>query len=144
MKDIAKKFEAEVAKAVSQIRAASHALAAEALDEAFGMRGTGSEHKGAEGRARPAATPRQAPSTRRSGEEIAVLEKRFLDAVWKTPGESMSVLAPRVDTSPSALQVPVARLRAAGRIKTVGARQFTRYFPIERSECDDVGDGAAA
>ena len=54
----------------------------------------------------------------------------------------MSVLAARVGVPRNTLQVPVARLRAAGRIKTVGSRQFTRYFPIERGgdDRDNVGE----
>jgi DNA-binding Lrp family transcriptional regulator len=72
---------------------------------------------------------------------MAALEKQLLDAVWATPGEAMSALAPRIGVSPSTLQVPVARLKAAGRLKTVGARQFTRYFPTERGGESSAGIG---
>jgi hypothetical protein len=141
MKNIAQKFEAEVAKAVSLILAASHAVAVEALDEAFAIADK-SDGQGSTGTRRMSVAPRRPSSPRRSGAEIAALEQRFLEAVWAMPGEPMSVLASRVDASPSALQVPVARLKAAGRLKTVGSRQFTRYFPIERGE--EAGVGTAA
>jgi hypothetical protein len=131
MKQIAQRLEAEMAKAISLIVAASHAAAREALDEAFGVTRHGGERKAAGGAQRQ-RSPRGPSSPRRTGTEVAALEKKLLDAVWATPGEAMSALAPRIGASPSTLQVPVARLKAAGRLKTVGARQFTRYFPTER------------
>lgn len=130
MKHITQKLEAEMAKAISLIVAASHAAAREALDEAFGVTGHGVKRKGPGGMRRQ-RLPRAVSSPRRTGEQIAALEKQLLDAVWATPGEAMSVLAPCIGVSPSTLQVPVARLKAAGRLKTVGERQFARYFPTE-------------
>lgn len=135
MKNITEKLKAELAKAVSLILAASQAAAIEMLNESFAKAvQAGARTAGGMGIAqRTLAAPRRS-SSRRSGAELAALQKRLYDAILATPGETMSVLAPRVDATPSALQVPVARLKAAGRIKTVGARQFTRYFPIEHSE----------
>lgn len=132
MKNITEKFEAEIAKAISLILAASQAAAVEALREAFAKAGSADVPTAAVAQRTPGTT-RRSSSSRRNGAEIAALEERVFDAILATPGEPMSVLAPRVESTPSALQVPVARLKAAGRIKTVGARQFTRYFPIERS-----------
>ncbi len=131
MKNITQKLEAETAKAISLILAASHAAAVEALDEAFGLAGRGNEPCAAGAQRRDAAR-RRSSSPRRSGAQIAALETQFVEALWATPGEAMSVLAPRIGVSPGELQVPVARLRSAGRLKTVGSRQFTRYFPMER------------
>jgi len=42
----------------------------------------------------------------------------------------MATLAPQVGASPSALQVAVARLKRGNRVRAVGQRQFTRYFPM--------------
>ncbi len=136
MKDIAQKLEAEMAKAVSLIIAASHAAAVESLDEAFGVArhiGNRSSEKGQRLRTKS----RVPPSERRTGAEITALEERFLDAVRATPGESMSVLASRVGAQPNHLQVPVARLKSSGRLRTVGSRQFTRYFPGEQRDQGD-------
>jgi hypothetical protein len=130
MKNTAQKLEAEMAKAISLIVAASHAAAIEVLDEAFGVGGRRHERRGDAGPRRRAAS--HGPSSpRRSVAEITALEKQFFDAVLVTPGEAMSVLAPRLGIAPNRLLVPVARLKSARRIKTVGSRQFTRYFPIE-------------
>ena len=58
------------------------------------------------------------------------LEQQFHQIVCADPGQVMSVLATKLELSPSELQTPVARLKASDRIKTVGQRQFTRYFPL--------------
>lgn len=130
-----------MAKAVSLIVAASHAAAVDALNEAFGVEHQRDKRRTAADQRRR-ATPPASASPRRSGAEIAVLEEQFLQAVWATPGEAMSVLAGRVGVLPGRLQVPIARLKGARRIKTVGERQFTRYFPIERGDGDsDEADG---
>ena len=134
MKQIAQKLEAEMAKAISLIVAASHAAAVDTLNEAFGIERVGNKRRTEAGR-QPAA-PRTPSSSRRSSAEILELEEKFLQAVWATPGEAMSVLIAGMGVSPSQLQVPIARLKKAGRVKTVGERQFTRYFPIERSGAD--------
>ncbi len=42
----------------------------------------------------------------------------------------MATLAPQVGASPRALQVSVARLKRAGRVRAVGQRQLTHYFPM--------------
>lgn len=136
MKNSTERFEAEIAKAVSLILAASQAVATEALNEAFSRAGQpGAAAAVPAPRATVAAGP--ASSSRRSTAEIAALQERIFDAIMASPGEPMSVLAPRVNSTPTALQVPVMRLKAAGRIKTVGTRQFTRYFPIACSETVD-------
>ncbi len=142
MKHIAQKLEVEMAKAVSLIVAASHAAALEALNEAFGvgqLQGKRSTEPGQPRRtARTSAAPRRrsragrTPTPRRSSAEMRALEERLLQEVWATPGEGMGVLSPRVGASPTQLQVPVARMKAARKLKTVGERQFTRYFPTER------------
>lgn len=139
MKLIAQKLEAEMAKAISLIVAASHAAAVEVLNEAFGLEEQRLKQK-AESHRPESPTKRTQSTPRRSAAEIQALEERFFQAVWDGPGETMSVLAVRLDAKPAELQVPVARLKAHGRIKTVGERQFTRYFPIRGS---DSGDGKA-
>lgn len=58
------------------------------------------------------------------------LGERFYAALCRSPGETMTTLAPQVGASPRALQVAVARLKRAGRVRAVGQRQGTRYFPM--------------
>lgn len=66
----------------------------------------------------------------RSPEEVAALGERFYEVVSKKPGEMMQVLAAEVGVPASQLRQPVVLLKRAGRVRTAGQRQFTRYFPM--------------
>jgi len=69
-------------------------------------------------------------SKRRTADELAALSERLYEAIAASPGQSMVVLSEQVGVSPLHLQPAVARLRADNRIRTLGARQQTRYFPM--------------
>ena len=58
------------------------------------------------------------------------LGEHFYAILCRNPGETMTTLAPQVGASPRALQVAVARLKRTGRVRAVGQRQHTRYFPM--------------
>jgi hypothetical protein len=73
---------------------------------------------------------RAKPAPRRAVEEVVALGEAFCAALRRSPGETMATLASQVGASPRALQVAVARLKRAGRVRAVGQRQFTRYFPM--------------
>jgi hypothetical protein len=45
------------------------------------------------------------------------------------PGESMARLAVDMGETVLTLQLPMAKLRAEGRVRSVGERHLTRYFP---------------
>lgn len=70
---------------------------------------------------------------RRSPDEVTALSDRLYAAICTKPGEAMVVLAPVVGATPRALNLPATRLKRAGRIRTVGQRQATRYFPMPKS-----------
>jgi hypothetical protein len=42
----------------------------------------------------------------------------------------MTTLAPQVGVAPRVLQVAVARLRRDGRVRAIGKRSHTRYYPM--------------
>jgi len=128
MKQIAQKLEAEIAKAVSLIINASQQATVEALNEAFGIAQQRNRKKVV--RDRRAVGPR-ASTSNRTATELKSLEEGFWGAVLESPGESMNALATRIRAKPRQLRVAVVNLKKNGRIKTVGERQFTRYFPIE-------------
>jgi hypothetical protein len=69
-------------------------------------------------------TPRRAP------EELVALGERFYTVLCQQPGKTMTEMAPQVGVAPRVLHVAVARLKRAGRVRTVGERQYTRYFPM--------------
>ena len=81
-------------------------------------------------------TRRQDSSTRRTKlnrrveSEIAALSERLYEAVCKKPGELMPVFAAELNSSASELQMPMRRLRNDERVRSIGARHQTRYFPL--------------
>ena len=78
----------------------------------------------------PRTTVRRTPHCRRAREEVAELAERLFEAVKACPGETMKVIAPRVGEKPRALERPMKHLKDAGRVRTAGERNFTRYFPM--------------
>ena len=69
------------------------------------------------------------PGRRRTPDEVAELGERFYRVLCESPGESMPVLAARIGVTPRELHRSVVLLRRAGRVRTVGQRRATRYFP---------------
>jgi hypothetical protein len=74
--------------------------------------------------------PRAKAAPRRPVDEVLALAERFYAVLCRSPGETMATLAPQVGASPRALHVAVSRLKRAGRVRSVGLRQHTRYFPM--------------
>ena len=76
------------------------------------------------------ASRRGAPSPRRSRKELAALEERLYQAICSHPGETMAVIAPAVGATGRELNLPATSLRNKDRVRSVGQRQYTRYFPM--------------
>ena len=57
------------------------------------------------------------------------MSEQLYEAISSSPGENMVSLSKRLGVSGPHLQRVVSRLRADGRIRTVGERQQMRYFP---------------
>lgn len=68
--------------------------------------------------------------TRRTPAQVAELGERFYEVLCAHPGETMAVLAAKIGSTPRELQRPVTLLKRAGRVRSVGQRQATRYFPM--------------
>ena len=73
---------------------------------------------------------RRASFTRRGPAAVAELAEQLFEAVQACPGETMTVIAARVGEKPRALQRPMLHLKDDGRVRSVGERNFTRYFPM--------------
>jgi len=71
----------------------------------------------------------QAQIKRRTGDEVAQLERRLLAAVTANPGQTMAMLVSETGATARELRVPVVKLKQAGRLRLVGQRQHTKYFP---------------
>lgn len=82
----------------------------------------------------PIAKKRQASAARqgarRPSDEIGALSERFYEALCQSPGEKMAVLAPLVGATARDLNRPMLVLKRAGRIRSVGTKHATRYFPM--------------
>lgn len=108
--------------------------AADAVERGFGRTMTATKKR------RPTATPkpktRRAPAHRREPEEVQALAERLHAAVIETPGETMAVLAKRVGAGVRELHRPMTNLKRAGRLRSVGTRNRTRYFPLVGETAD--------
>ena len=119
-----KQMDLEIAidRLVSEHVAALRAAAVSAVERAF--TGVGSSS------VRAAARPSRAAGNRRASDEVAALAESLYAAVSANPGAGMSKLASLLGTSPRSLNRPAHQLRRAGRLRSVGQRQATRYFPM--------------
>jgi len=117
--ELAKKIERLVEEHIAE----SRRVAQEALARAFGSPPAKS------GRARPPAAKRHWKG-RRSPDEVAELGERLYAAICAKPGAGMSALATEVGASVRELHRPMTRLKDDSRIRSVGKRHLTRYFPM--------------
>ena len=118
----------QIEQLVWQHIAATRTAAAAAVERAFA-----SVPQGGGTRPSPEPAPRRPKSKaapRRPSEEVVALSEQFYAVLCRHPGETMTTLAPQVGATPRALQVAVARLKDAGRVRAVGRRQGMRYFPM--------------
>lgn len=77
-------------------------------------------------------TRRAAPRSgakRRTQTELDEVCEELCKLVRARPGEAMTTLAEAMGMPMSALQRPMAKLRTEGRVRGVGQRHLTRYFP---------------
>jgi hypothetical protein len=108
----------------------TRAAAQAALDRAFATAAAPSDEPS---RTRPATAPasrRSRTGARRAGDELGALSERLYEAVCRTPGETLTVIGPAVGATARQLNRPMRRLKQAGRIRSVGMRHATRYFPM--------------
>jgi hypothetical protein len=80
-------------------------------------------------RASAGPRPRRVTGSRRGAAALSALGDRLYEAVRAQPGETMAVLAPELGCTPRELHRPMAALKEAGRVRSVGQRHQTRYYP---------------
>lgn len=116
-------LERQIEQLIREHIAACRQRAADAVERAFET-----------GRALPTRPRNTAmrPTTgrRRPPDEMTALAERLYQAICARPGASMAVLAPALGSSSRLLNRPVRSLKRAGRVRSVGLRQETRYFPM--------------
>ena len=75
---------------------------------------------------------RRQQGPRRSAEALAELANQLAAAIASKPGESMKVFTQEFGVGVRELHRPMTLLKDQGRIRSVGQRHLTRYFPTPR------------
>jgi hypothetical protein len=121
----------QIEQLVEQYVAQSHRAAREALERAFGSAAPATK---ANRRSTSARGPRRAGGQRRSAEAIEHVAARLYELVRDRPGESMVAFATELAVPARTLERPMTLLKREGRVRSVGQRQRTRYFPAVGSK----------
>jgi hypothetical protein len=74
--------------------------------------------------------PTRESSARRTPAQVHALGERFYELLSTKPGSTMAVYATELGVTPRELHRPVALLKRAKLVRSVGERQATRYFPL--------------
>jgi hypothetical protein len=61
---------------------------------------------------------------------MALVSEHLHAVVCAQPGASMAAFAVTMGVSPRELDRPMAHLKKAGRVRSVGQRSLMRYFPL--------------
>jgi len=105
--------------------AASRLAAMQAMERAFGNETHTTLKTG-----RTVSRTRAPYGKRRLKHEMAAFAEDLFQAVCVTPGTTITILAAKLGVPVKDLQRPMAILKTAGRVKSVGERNWTRYFPV--------------
>jgi hypothetical protein len=122
IQDLSKKIE----EVIQEHIAASHRAATAALERAFAGATLEPTKAGGARRARAEGVS----ARRRASQEMSAVGVRLYQAVCAKPGAAMTVLAADVGATPRALNRPMMHLKRAGKVRSVGQRHLTRYFPL--------------
>jgi hypothetical protein len=115
----------EIEQLVRRHLSAVRAAAAAALERAFA-----SMEPAPRPQSRRSVKPKGRIGRRRAPGEVAALSERLHAAIIASPGATMATLAAQVGASPRELNRSATLLRRAGRVRSAGQRQATRYFPM--------------
>ena len=111
----------------------AHVAACRRAAEAAVARGFGSA-SAPSGKRAPTPSSRRSRASgtgrRRTAAEMEAVAERLYEAVCAHPGEMMSVLAPQVGATAAQLHRPMNRLKKLGRVRSIGSKHQTRYFPL--------------
>ena len=116
-------LEEQIERFVREHLVAQRKAAASAVERAF-----------ASAMSSPAPARRSSSGRRRPSTEMALLAERLYQAVRTHPGETMTVIAEAVGETPGALNRPMFHLKRAGKVRSAGERNLTRYFPMNTSK----------
>lgn len=124
--DLSKQIEHLVQEYISATRAAAQA----AVERGFAMASATKSKAQRAPEVRRQASDEARRGVRRATAEVEALCEQLYEAVCRMPGETMTVLAPVVGATSRELNRPMTRLKGAGRVRSVGTKHATRYFPM--------------
>ncbi len=113
----------QIEQAIREHLYASEQAAADAVVRAFAAA------RATRARSTP-AKPQTTSSRRRPSSEINSLSENVYRVVCDRPGETMAVLAPVLGLTARELHRPMAQLKRQGKVRAIGERHLTRYFPM--------------
>ena len=120
-----RRIEKAVEQVVREYLSECEALATSAVTRAFEKASARPSPKPQAG-----AAKKQKRATPRSWRDIEAQAEKLHAVICAHPGETMSVLAPAAGATAPQLRLAAARLRSAGRVRSIGERGSTRYFPM--------------
>ncbi len=118
---LSEQIEALVREHLAQVRTEATA----ALEQAFATSTPPTKAKG--------SSRKRAQGKRRDPAQVAELAERLHERIVAEPGESMTLHAQHLGANVRELHRPMSLLRQAGRLRTTGVRNRTRYYPTPRS-----------
>lgn len=121
--ELADAIESLVASYVESVREAAQQAVARATVERVA-----SAHSSSSG-TRTRAAPPQTTMARRTAAELETVCDALCARVRAQPGMSMVELAEQMNAEVRSLQRPMAKLKSASRVRSVGERHLTRYYP---------------
>ena len=131
MKNVQDLIEERIDQMARDVMMALRAAAVEALNNAFGSQGVVNTTR--QLRQAPKSKPThgsQKAAPKRSAEQIAELSERLYALIDADPGNTMASYCEKLGLTALQLAVPAGRLKKARRVRKVGERSETRYFPM--------------
>jgi hypothetical protein len=129
LSDLSIQIEQLILDQIAAFRVTAH----DAMDRAFAAGLLQKEPVAARAKkALPTSTGTRGP--RRGRRELEELSEKLYEAVCAHPGEAMAVFARALGVAVSELQRPMAVLRESKRVRSVGCRHLTRYFPLTQAD----------
>lgn len=121
--ELADAIEALVASYMDSVRDAAQQAVSRALVNPDASKRRSSSAR----RTPPVKSP--SPTARRTATELEASCDALCERVRAQPGASMVELAEQLGADVRSLQRPMAKLKSAGRVRSVGQRHLTRYYP---------------
>jgi hypothetical protein len=123
-RDIGEKIEGLVRELVEAHIEETRAAVVAAVTRAMGS--------SVESKSSTTSSPKRAPrkaGRRRPPQEVTALAESLYEQVCAKPGEPMVTFATELGATARELHRPMLTLKRAGRVRSVGERHRTRYFP---------------